>query len=153
MKRGSIWICVLALLTAGAALAATPRNRRQATAAAHVKRIPSGVRVVTISSRKFKRHWGPYTVTNHAEVRRIVRLVDRLSLAQPGAHACPVDRGPLVRIAFRRRAGAKPVAVAMADGSGCGDVSLRIYGRRQPGLAGGPGLIRRLRSLLGRSLG
>jgi hypothetical protein len=40
------------------------------------------------------------------------------------------------------------LAEAVAEGSGCGDVTLKIRGRDEPELDGGRGLIAHLRSLL-----
>ena len=118
------------------------------------ERIPAGVRAVTISDRHITgTSPGPWTVTDHARVHRIVALVDALPAAQPGAVACPADSGPIVTLRFETAAtGGRTLARATADGSGCGGVGLWIHGHRSPGLEGGPGLIRQLGSLLGTSL-
>jgi hypothetical protein len=115
------------------------------------ERIPAGVRVIMISeSRPRGAPTGAWTVTDRARIRAVAALVNDLPAAQPGALACPADLGPLVTISFDGAAG--PLATAIADGSGCGFVYLRIRGRPQPTLAGGPRLIGRLSSVLGISL-
>jgi hypothetical protein len=118
------------------------------------ERIPAGIREVMITAhRPGKPASAPVTVTVRNKVRRIVALVDALPRAQPGAVACPNDVGPEVRLAFRHTPGAAPLAIATADGSGCGGVTFRLRGHSGPPLAGGPGLIRRLSSLLRIGLG
>jgi hypothetical protein len=49
--------------------------------------------------------------------------------------------------------GGRTLAVAIADGSGCGAVSLQVDGRAEPPLAGGRALVHRLRVLLHVSFG
>lgn len=114
------------------------------------ERIPAGVRLVTITDRNVG---GPVsatrTVTSRRKVGRIVGLIDRLPRLQPGFFSCPAERGPLVDLTFRDSAGSPAVAVASADGSGCGVVTLRIRGRTAPALSGAPGLIKALDRLLG----
>lgn len=118
------------------------------------ERIPAGIREVTITAhRPGKPASAAITVTVGNRVRRIVALVDALPADQPGAVACPNDVGPEVQVAFRHTPGAAPLVSVTADGSGCGGVTFRLRGRRGPPLAGGPGLIRRLSSLLRISLG
>jgi hypothetical protein len=108
-------------------------------------RIPSDVRAVTIRvTRLAPPPARRVTVTAPVRVKRIARLVDRLPVWQlgDGAVACPADWGPLVRLSFFRRPGdAGPVAVAVADGGGCGTLSLKVRGRTAPALTGGPQLI------------
>lgn len=114
--------------------------------------VPSQVRAATIIVQRLGGLPGrPVAVTAPAEVRRIARLVNRLPVSQRdgAAISCPVDRGPIVRVAFYRRSGDRtPVAVATADGSGCGMVALKVHGRTAPALAGGPRLIRALGRLI-----
>jgi hypothetical protein len=119
------------------------------------ERIPAGVRSVRIvAQRPGQPASAPQTVTDAADVARIVSLVDRLPAAQPGAYSCPADPGPLVDLGFIS-GGANPrrLATAQADAGGCGGVSLSIGGRAQPALTGGPKLIGQLNALLGLSLG
>jgi hypothetical protein len=117
------------------------------------ERVPAGVRAVTITDDRLGEPAGsPRTVTDPAQVNRIVALVNGLPRAQPGVFSCPADMGPLVGLSFLPAPGAVPVAVASADGSGCGIVTFRIGGRTAPSLSGGPGLIKSLDSLLGTQL-
>jgi hypothetical protein len=73
--------------------------------------------------------------------------------------ACPADFGIRIRLAFHGT-GRRPLAVALVDPGGCGDVELRIAGRSQPpltsspfpgsGLSGGGGsLVAQLETALG----
>jgi hypothetical protein len=55
--------------------------------------------------------------------------------------------GPYVTLKFAKAG--HTVATAVADGSGCGFVSLSIRQHREPFLAGGPKLIGQVGSLLG----
>ena len=117
------------------------------------ERVPSGARVVTISSRRLGRSpSSPLTVTA-STATQIVRLVDALPAAQPGAVACPNDAGPLVSLVFRHARTGPALATVVADGSGCGDVSIRVGHRQGPPLTGGPGLIKQLQLLLHAGLG
>jgi hypothetical protein len=112
------------------------------------ERIPAGVTGLTVTLRRPGRPAsGPSSVTDGRKVRTVVRLVNRLALFQPGAFACPADLGPRVQLDFLSAAGRAPLAVATADGSGCGLVTFRLRGHRQPALSGGPQLIRELAAM------
>jgi hypothetical protein len=112
--------------------------------------IPPGARVVRVTVRRFGRlTQGPNTVTSARAVHRAVALLNALPLSQPGTSACPIDLGSRVRLAFSRRAGAAPVAVAVVDPGGCGLVRLTIGRTREPALAGGAALAPRLGRVLG----
>ncbi len=91
----------------------------------------------------------PLTVTSAQKIDRIAALIDALPAAQPGLRACPVDFGITVRLAFYRKRGASPLAIAKADPGGCGPVALTIEGRAQPALEGGAQLLERVRRVLG----
>jgi hypothetical protein len=82
-------------------------------------------------------------VTSTSEIREVIRLLNALPAAQPGAVNCPADRGAAVRLAFRPRR-----AVAVVDQAGCGDVALTLHGRRRPSLTGGRELVPRLARVL-----
>jgi hypothetical protein len=113
------------------------------------ERVPSGVGAVTITDHRLGQSSpAPRTVTDAATVGRIVTLVDGLPRAQPGAYSCPADMGPMVDLSFLPAPGGAPVAVATADGSGCGIVTFSIGGQTAPALSGGAGLIKALESLL-----
>jgi hypothetical protein len=115
-------------------------------------RVPAGIRTVTVIDRPLGEPPSePETVSAAGEVRRVVSYVNQLPPAQPGVIACPDDRGPDVELDFNKAASATPAAIAIADGSGCGFVTLRVSGHQQPALTGGPQLIKWLGSLLGRA--
>lgn len=113
------------------------------------ERIPRAIREITITARRLgKSSSPPVTVSAAGMVRRIVAYVNKLQVAQPGAFHCPADFGPDVKLVFRKLPKATPVAIATADGSGCGSVTLSISGEQEPALTGGPQLIKWLSSLL-----
>jgi hypothetical protein len=109
------------------------------------ERIPRGVRALTITDGTSE----PLTIRDPVIVKRIVRLVDRLPIAANPATRCPPDEGPNVSITFLPDAADPPLAEAIADGSGCGLVTVRNQGQLQPPAAGGPRLVRELQALLG----
>ena len=88
----------------------------------------------------------PLVVTDPATVRRLVALVNGLSLFPPGTYSCPFDDGRGVRLTFLSKASSGkangPViksavlAVAFAKSNGCGGVQLTIAGA-QTGLGWG----------------
>lgn len=114
------------------------------------ERVPNGARrlVVTVT-RSGRIIQGPLTITSPAAVRRVVALLNALPAAQPGVTSCPADFGSAIRLDLYTRAGAGPLAVATVDPSGCGAVTLTLGGRREPPLAGGFALARRLSRALG----
>ncbi len=115
------------------------------------ERIPARVTAIAISERRLSGTSPALRkVTDPAKVRRIVALVNALPLGPTSPIACPADMGPYVTLKFESTG--RPVATAVADGSGCGFVSLSVHDRREPILAGGAGLIRKLSSLLGTGL-
>lgn len=115
------------------------------------ERIPAGSRRLVLTTTRFGRLiQGPLTVRSLPAIRRAVRLLNALPAAQPGVVACPADYGSQIRLALYSAVGARPLAVANVDPSGCGVVRLTIRARSQPPLAGGGvALVRRL----GRALG
>lgn len=116
------------------------------------ERIPPGVRAVTIVARGLAGSSETQrTVSDRRKVRRIIALVDALPAWQPGDYACPAVYRPHVTLAFAGRRG-RTLAIARADGDGCGIVNLWIHGRREHALADGPLLIKKLGSLLGANL-
>jgi hypothetical protein len=115
------------------------------------ERIPSGVRSIAVSTEELGGEPRLVdTVTGASRIKRIASWVDRLALAQPGPIFCPADYGR--RVVLRFLSGSRVLASAVADGAGCGDVTLTIRGRSEPELTGGPELIAHLASLLHRSL-
>ncbi len=114
--------------------------------------IPAGSRRLVLVTKRFGRLiQGPLTVTAPGAIHRVVRLLNALPAAQPGVFACPADSGSRIRLAFYggARAGPRPLAVAVVDPDGCGLVTLTIRGHREPALAGGATLARRLIHALG----
>jgi hypothetical protein len=122
------------------------------------ERVPAGVTFVAVTGHSLDTHTGktttdsPIDVTRAGKVHRIVRLINRLELAQPGVEACPADLGPDVQIRFFAQQGGPVVAEADAEGSGCGFVSFMLRGHSEHALTGGPGLIVHLDKLLGTTL-
>jgi hypothetical protein len=106
------------------------------------ERIPSGVRAVTVTP-VFGLNQDPrrdrldhaFTVTNPAQVARIVALADALTIYPPGVHPCPADFGGAMRLAFLDRAGGQVLARFSAQYAGCGVVSVSVGGRSQPALS------------------
>lgn len=94
------------------------------------ERIPAAVARVKVSVISAKRVvQGPFTISAVGRVRRARSVIDGLPASQPGAASCPEDFGIRVRLAFYRRGGQEPVAVALVDRAGCEGVSLTIAGR------------------------
>jgi hypothetical protein len=114
------------------------------------ERVPKGVHLIDVTVQRMN----PFstsnlTVTNRAEVAKVIRLVDALPPAQPGVTACPADDGPEVTLHFLANNGKTvPLATVEADGSGCGGVSFR-FTTQEPGLSGGWTLDEQLERLLG----
>jgi hypothetical protein len=106
------------------------------------ERIPSGVRAVTVTP-VFGLNQDPrrdrldhaFTVTDPAQVARIVALADALTVYPPGVHPCPADFGGVMRLAFLDRAGGQVLARFSAQYGGCGVVSVGIGGKTQPALS------------------
>ncbi|HUA48513.1 MAG TPA: hypothetical protein VMA77_24960 [Solirubrobacteraceae bacterium] len=122
----------------------TPRPRAE--------RIPTGARrIVVATTRGGTLIQGPITIKSRARLAKVISLVNALPAFQPGVHSCPADFGWLIRLAFYRTVtgpDSSPLAVAAADPGGCGVVQLWLGGRREPALAGGYALIKRLSAAL-----
>jgi hypothetical protein len=120
--------------------------------------VPRGVRLVVATGKSVDAftsrvtRTGPVSVTTPAKVARIVKLVNELPLAQPGAEACPNDTGAGAVLKFYDRRGGPAVAQADADATGCGTVGFSLHGKVEPALDGGPGLIAQVNRLLGTHL-
>lgn len=77
----------------------------------------------------------PVTVTDPAQVRRIVALVDGLPLSPPpGDFNCPFDGSASLVLTFQAQPGGPALAVAEPDLEGCQWVSFTIGGKPQPSL-------------------
>ncbi len=120
--------------------------------------VPRGVRLVVATGRSVDivsgrvTTTGPVDVTALDKVARIVTLVNRLPVVQPGVFSCPLDTGAGARLKFYDTQGGPVVAQADAGASGCGTVSFWLHGIAAPALSGGPGLIAELDRLLGTHL-
>jgi hypothetical protein len=120
------------------------------------ERVPAGVHEVDVTSAK--PGMAPIlsrSVTGPARVRRIISLIDRMPIVQPGAYGCPAFPAgqPVVRFDFR--AGPDQPLLARASltdygfGSGpCNPVSFSIRGTPQKPLLGGS-LLGQVQRLLG----
>ncbi|HEX3955923.1 MAG TPA: hypothetical protein VHZ03_04740 [Trebonia sp.] len=75
----------------------------------------------------------PLTITDPSRVRKLVALVNGLSMSLPGALNCPALEGGAVRLTFLARPGGPVLAVALASDNGCGGVQLTV-GSKQVGL-------------------
>jgi hypothetical protein len=114
------------------------------------ERIPAGARrLVLTTTRSRQLIQGPLTFRSSRAIHHVVRLLNALPALQPGVVACPADWGSQVRLSFYDRRGARPLASAVVDPSGCGVVRLTIRGRAQPPLTGGLTLAKRLSHALG----
>jgi hypothetical protein len=124
------------------ATASTPRSER----------IPAGARRLVVTATKFRRTiQGPTTITSRRAISRAASLLNALPLFPPGTYSCPADFGLRIRLAFYRppaSSRAPPLAVAVIDPGGCGEVYLSLSGVRQPPLAGGRALVKRLSTVL-----
>jgi hypothetical protein len=106
------------------------------------EKIPPGVRAVTVTP-VFGLNRNPgldrldhaFTVTDPAEVARIVALADGLTVYPPGVHPCPADFGGAMRLAFLDRPGGRVLARFSAQYGGCGAASVSIGGKAQPALS------------------
>jgi len=101
--------------------------------------VPQTARAVTITAvPDMNLHIAPpapVTVTNPAQVRRIVALIDSLPLSPPGVFSCPFDAGAEVVLTFRTQGpGGSALAVADESIEGCEWTSLTIGGKQQPSL-------------------
>jgi hypothetical protein len=117
------------------------------------ERIPSGVKVVTISAISGPivgaKVPAPVTITNAATVQRIASLVNGLPIFPPGVYSCPADLGRAVQMTFRATAAGPPVAVVTAGLASCQGVGFTVGGQRQPALADGAALARQVLAITG----
>ena len=102
------------------------------------ERIPLGVHRVRIGVSSTiphdKPHQPSFTVTSPKSIHALVALLNKLPAVQPGTYACPADFGVRVRLAFYASHAVAPLAVALVNPGGCGDVQLTIDGLAQPPL-------------------
>jgi hypothetical protein len=104
------------------------------------EKVPAAARAVTISedpggNQPSAKPPRPVTITDRAQVRQLVALIDGLPLTQPGEFSCPAGFGDSLTLTFRAGRGTPPLAVATAELSGCRQVDFTIGGQPQPTLA------------------
>ena len=122
-----------------------PRSSRE--------RVPAGTRVIDVTSARPGRSLS-LAVSNPSAVRRIIGLIDALPIVQPGVWSCPLlpAGAPVVKLTFRARADASPLARASQtdygfDAGACAPMSFSVRGRVMKPLLGG-NLLARLQRLL-----
>lgn len=123
-------------------------------------RVPPGVRVVDVASvSAFRKRPVTATVTNRAQMRRIVAWVDRMKPVPPGSYNCPamVAGWPDVTLRFRARSGGRVLATATESDTGygsyaCNPLTLRVPGHAVRALLGGQ-FLEHLQRLLGVQFG
>lgn len=102
------------------------------------ERIPSGVREVTfvdhgaVPSGRPGPASAPGTLRG-ARARRLVTLVNRLPVVQPGAFSCPAGFAEYVALRFIGPSG-RILARATENSTGCASVALTLGSRHGPGL-------------------
>jgi len=103
------------------------------------ERVPASASVVVITAQPDmnKPHDvpAPVTVTSPAEVRRIVALLDGLTLDGRGLHGCLAETGKAITLAFLGHVGGPVLAAAGEPVPSCGDVGFTIGGRKQSALS------------------
>jgi hypothetical protein len=125
------------------------------------EQIPASTDEVTITiGRPRQPATESLAATNGSQVRRIVMVIDRLSIVQGGARSCALETDPrIVTMTFDTASQAKPAAVLTyvdyrlwSDPSNaCKPVALTIGGRVQDPLIGGR-FLQTIGRVLGRSL-
>jgi hypothetical protein len=123
------------------------------------ERIPSGVRAVDVT-RGFPSR--PPALSIHVSssrtVRKLVSLIDRQPVTQPGVIACPaLRRSPITTFTFLAADGQVLAQATEPDNDTapmtCAPMTFTIRGRRQRPLVGGPAFRRAAGKLLGVKLG
>jgi hypothetical protein len=101
--------------------------------------VPAAAKIVTITATPDMNSPhdipAPVTVTDPVKVRRIVALLDGLTLDGRGVHGCPFMSGKAITLAFSPHVGGPVLATAGEPFPSCGDVDFAIGGRRQPALS------------------
>ena len=96
------------------------------------ERVPAGVQQIDVTVQRLKTADEHHVADGH---RRGAGAPDRLARERAAAGAavvssCPVDLGPTVTLTFLQTAAARRSRRAVADGSGCGDVSFTLHAVR-----------------------
>jgi hypothetical protein len=108
--------------------------------------IPSSVRTVTVTFSLAGSSAKPVTFTSRAQLRPIVRDLNRVRPLGPGPHHCTGFFDPAVfRLVFRGSASGDVVARSTVyPVSNCSSIDLSIKGKAGPALTGGYGVSRLL---------
>lgn len=109
------------------------------------EQIPAGVHEIDVhDARPGKPPILSRSITDAATIQKIVSLLDKMEIVQPGVTSCPalMVGQPIVTLQFRTRAGGPVVAQASMTDYGfpsgpCDPVSLTIRGQAQKALLGG----------------
>jgi hypothetical protein len=115
------------------------------------ERVPAGVDLIDVTVQRMNpSSTSSYTVSDRVKVAKVVSLVNALPPWQPGFRSCPKDVGPAVTLTFLANAGnTDPLAKVVADGSGCGVVSVVLSDRKAPPLSNGDEVVSHIQHLLG----
>lgn len=109
-------------------------------------RVPAGVASILITPSVNGAVSGVKTVTSTADIRTIVRLVNRLPLFPKGAFSCPAGFAETVQLQFSSASGAV-LASALESPTGCASVTLSVGSRRGPVLSDNPSVSAELQRL------
>lgn len=138
--RRSSAIAAIGTAAVVAVLVATAFSTGSGAATVSQPRVPTGARRLVVTDDFLgRRLQGPLTYTAPGTIARVAGLIDGLPTAPLGLRACPLDTGATIRLTFaaaRGAPGSKPLAVAVVDPTGCGDVMLTVRGKRGPALSG-----------------
>jgi hypothetical protein len=100
-------------------------------------------------------------VTGEAKIRRLVAMINRLPIVQPGVWSCPAMPGnaPVITFTFRASASGNPLAVASESldvrepTTPCDPLNFSVRGRPQTPLLRGAAFLAAAGRLLGVRLG
>jgi hypothetical protein len=144
LRRSIVVLGALALVAAG-------------TASAGGERIPSGSRALEVSVARLHRPpTSDVSVTSHAKIRRIARLIDGLRTQGPGAFDC-IEKAdsPVATFTSRSAPGGRVLARATqliesgAKRGSCEPMTLTVNGHPRTPLLGGTSVVRAAERLLG----
>lgn len=104
------------------------------------EQLPTRVRSVSILMRSFDaRAATPVVVRSASRIRRLVAVIDRLAIQQPGWRSCPISLGPSIVVRFLGAGAARPLAQLTA--TPCDGLAFRLGGTVGPPLDGADQLI------------
>ena len=102
------------------------------------ERVPAGVSVIAITGKpdmnRPKELPVPVAVTDPAQVRKIVALVDGLSLNPAGVHGCMMWSGKEITLSFLGHLNGPVLATISEPIPSCGGIQFVIRGTQQPSL-------------------